>query len=382
MRCISKLDCGRDSYCEFWLGLCVAVCCVASGLAQDAPRDSAWKMQSSGTSASLRGLSVVDRDVAWASGTGGTVIRTTDGGKTWKSVSVTEAADLDFRDIHAVDADVCLVINAGSPGCIFRTEDGGTTWRQVYRNDEPSIFFDAIAVWDRQHGIAVSDPQAGRYFLIATADGGNTWSALPSDSAPLADQAEACFAASGTALVGREESHLWLATGGDRGPQREPVARVFRSEDRGQSWEVAETPIRAGESAGIFSLAFANVDHGVAVGGDYRDEKNSQNNVAITDNGGARWRTITGQSPRGYRSCVAVLKRTSQPCFIAVGPTGSDFSCDWGNQWQPLGDEGFHAVAFAPDGSAGWAVGSDGRVAQFAGQPLLEQHAPTDAKAP
>ena len=360
----------------------VLVSCMASpGTAQQVERsakddltgDPAWAIQTSGTAASLRGLSVVDADVAWASGTAGTVIRTTDGGKHWKSVSVAAEPTLDFRDIQAFGANVCVVINAGSPGCIFRTEDGGATWRQVYRNESQTIFFDALAFWDTQRGLAVSDPQAGHYFLLATSDGGKTWEELPSDAAPRADQAEACFAASGTVLVAREEAHVWLATGGDRGPQHEPVARVFSSTDRGQTWQASETPIRAGESAGIFSVAFANVDHGVAVGGDYRDETNARNNVAITDNGGTRWRTAQGDPPRGYRSCVAIVQRQSERGFIAVGPTGCDVSFDWGNHWQPLSDLGFHTVAFAADGTAGWAVGGNGRVAKFVGHALLNQ---------
>ena len=37
-------------------------------------------MQDSGTTAGLRGIDSVDGTVAWASGTEGTVLRTTDGG--------------------------------------------------------------------------------------------------------------------------------------------------------------------------------------------------------------------------------------------------------------------------------------------------------------
>ncbi|HEX7288776.1 MAG TPA: hypothetical protein VF532_21515, partial [Candidatus Angelobacter sp.] len=42
-----------------------------------------WERVSVSTSAGLRGLSVVSEKVIWASGTGGTVIRTIDGGKNW-----------------------------------------------------------------------------------------------------------------------------------------------------------------------------------------------------------------------------------------------------------------------------------------------------------
>ena len=45
-----------------------------------------WAPQNSNTTASFRGISAVSADVAWASGTGGTFLRTTDGGKTWVAV--------------------------------------------------------------------------------------------------------------------------------------------------------------------------------------------------------------------------------------------------------------------------------------------------------
>jgi photosystem II stability/assembly factor-like uncharacterized protein len=348
------------------------------GLASTMPQDkhqsemSVWQPQTSGADASLRGLSVVNSDVAWASGTAGTVLRTTDGGQTWTSVSVPDAAQLDFRDLHAHDAATCTVVSAGTPGVIYQTHDGGRSWREVYRNDAPTIFFDAMSFWDRDHGLAVSDPQDGTYFVIRTSDGGATWQPGATDSALTARPGEACFAASGTALCAIEGDHVWLGSGGTQPTAGEPTpaARVFRSFDRGTTWSVSETPIRASQSAGIFSIAFANVDHGVAVGGDYLDPQNRDSNIAVTDNGGERWRSITGVPPGGYRSCVAILKGKNRPYFVAVGPTGTDVSADWGNNWHSLDSTGFHAVAFAPDGSAGWAVGSEGRIAKWLAPPL------------
>jgi photosystem II stability/assembly factor-like uncharacterized protein len=62
-----------------------------------------WTKQDVPTKASLRGLSVVNEKVIWASGTGGTVIRTTDGGKNWNVIQVPDAEKLDFRDIEAFE---------------------------------------------------------------------------------------------------------------------------------------------------------------------------------------------------------------------------------------------------------------------------------------
>ena len=82
---------------------------------------------------------------------------------------------------------------------------------------------------------------------------------------PLALKGEGAFAASGTCLIVEGERNAWFGTGGAT------VARVFRSTDRGLTWTVHETPVAAGSaSAGIFSLAFRDALHGVAVGGDFK----------------------------------------------------------------------------------------------------------------
>src|SRR5437762_1040720 len=58
-----------------------------------------WSPQTSNTTAALRGLSVVNENVVWASGTKGTFLRTTDGGATWQAGTVPGVEALDFRDV-------------------------------------------------------------------------------------------------------------------------------------------------------------------------------------------------------------------------------------------------------------------------------------------
>src|SRR6185369_8047612 len=83
----------------------------------------------SGTSTSLRGLSVVNDNVVWVSGSKGTVGKTTNGGKTWKWITVKGFDSVDFRDIEAFDGVTAVIMSAGYPAYILKTNDAGDTWK-------------------------------------------------------------------------------------------------------------------------------------------------------------------------------------------------------------------------------------------------------------
>lgn len=332
-----------------------------------------WKEQGGQTTASLRGLSVVDSNVAWASGSGGTVLRTIDGGNSWQHRSINHpgADELDYRDVQGFDADHALVLSAGLPARIYRTTDGGESWTESYRNDTEGVFFDGFAFWDDARGVAFSDPVGGKLLIITTDDGGKSWREIDAAVIPPAKEGEAGFAASGTGIVvatsQRREAHLWIGLGGNTevgGAGMTGGARVFHSGDGGHTWDVVESPIAADSAAGIFSIAFRNASIGVMVGGDYQLPDDASSNVAFTSDGGRSWHPPDADSrPRGYRSVVCYLRREN--AFIAGGTSGTDFSLDGGQTWMPLGDEGFHVIAASPNGRAVWAAGSEGRIARL-----------------
>ena len=262
--------------------LVLAAALVAGALAAQA----SWTLHPSPTVERLRGVSAVSARVAWASGNHGAVLRTADGGATWVPIVVPGARALDFRDVEAVSARAVylLSIGAGDASRIYQTEDGAKTWTLRFTNSDPAAFYDAIAFWDALHGLAFGDPVDGRFSVIRTADGGRTWRSVPPVNMPLALEGESAFAASGTCLVVQGSHNAWFGTGGSA------RARVFRSTDRGLTWSVADTPIAAGNSSsGIFSLAFSDAKNGIAVGGDYRKEREPGDNLALTMDGGRTW---------------------------------------------------------------------------------------------
>ncbi len=314
-----------------------------------------WQRQAVRSDADFRGLCAVSARVAWVSGTKGTYGRTSDGGATWSVGTVPGAEKLDFRDVKAFGEGTAYLLSAG-PGessRIYKTADGGKTWALQFKNPDPDAFYDALAFWDEKNGIALSDPVRGHFPLIVTADGGASWKLLPQARLPAALPNEGAFAASGTCLVTYGDKDVWFGTGGAK------ASRVFHSPDRGRTWTVSDTPVAAGtESAGIFSIAFRDRDHGMAVGGDYRKPTDAGVTAAITADGGKTWKPLEKSFP--YRSCVARAKDR----WVVVGTSGSDASPDDGATWMPLDRENYNSVAFAPTGE-GWAVGPKGRIARL-----------------
>jgi photosystem II stability/assembly factor-like uncharacterized protein len=319
-----------------------------------APR---WTAQSSGVSARLRGVSAVTDRVAWASGAGGTVLRTADGGVTWHKLSVPDATALDFRDVDAVSETSAYILSIG-PGPasrIYKTTDAGAHWMLQFTNDDPKAFFDAMAFWDAEHGLAVSDSVDGAFVILSTRDG-TTWTRVPQDRLPAALPNEGAFAGSGTNIAILGGGRAWIGTGAST------RCRVLRTTDGGATWTIADTPVAASASAGIFSIAFRDPQHGMTVGGDYRKETEAVANAAATVDGGRTWTPIAGLG--GFRSVVALVPGTTRS-WLAVGPSGSDLSTDDGAHWSAIAGDGYHAFAFARRAHVGWGVGESGRIGQL-----------------
>ena len=312
-----------------------------------------WTIFDTGSDARLRGLSVVSDQIVWASGTGGTVLRTVDAGKSWQRREIPGTEKLDFRDVDAFDDKNAYVLSIGNgeDSRIYRTTDGGATWTLQLANKDPKVFLDAMAFWSPERGIAFSDSVDGQFVVFSTTDG-QSWTRIPASGLPPSLPDEGAYAASGTNVAMHGRQHVWIGTS---------RSRVLRSNDGGRTWAVASTPIPTGSAAGIFSIAFRDERHGVIVGGDYQKPTEAVDNVAVTADGGRTWTLAKGLS--GYRSVVAydpVSKR-----WYAAGPSGIDISEDDGRSWTSLSADGFHTWGLAPGSRIGWGAGDRGKIARL-----------------
>lgn len=314
-----------------------------------------WVAQTSNSTAGLRGLTVVSHNVAWASGTKGTVLRTLDGGEHWNILNIPGTDALDFRDIVAFDAKNAVVLASGTGAAsrVYLTTNA-VDWSLVLAVPNEPVFFDAVKFWDRRHGILLGDPVAGRFTIYTTADGGLTW---VRSTGPIALPAEGAFAASGTCLTLSGNREAWFGTGGPGG------GRVFHTSNKGQTWTVANTPLSGPTpSAGIFSLRFLDPKSGFAAGGDYQKPSDASHAFAVTKDGGQTW-TPPGQgSVTGYRSALTYLR--SHKLLIAVGTNGSDYSPDSGITWTRFSSDNLNSVA--SDGDTVWAIGPKGLILKLA----------------
>ena len=322
-----------------------------------------WQTLTVPSKASFRGLSAVDDDIVWVSGTEGTVLRTTDGGKSWDALKVPKAEDLDFRGLRAFDSNTAVLMSSGpaekGQARVYRTTDAGKTWKLALEEKTKGAFFDSIAFLDPKHGILLGDPVDGHFMIYITSDGGETWQRVAPDKLPAALPNEGAFAASNSCLAVEGTNDAWFATGGAT------VARIFRSTNLGESWSVFNTPVRpANASTGIFSLVFQGALHGMAVGGDYLKPDAIFPNPLVANDGGRAWHSI-GQPQGRFLSSIAIAPGVARMpgTFYAAGPSGI-YSLSSIGQWVQHSDLNVNVIAF-PSAKTGWAAGPKGLIAHW-----------------
>lgn len=303
--------------------------------------------------ATLRAVATDGAGRILVGGSKGTLAESRDGGATWRLSAAPDGAALDFRGVALTGSRSAVAMSAGEAEAgrarLYVTGDGAV-WRLAHETRRAGAFLDAVVFWDRRNGLVLSDPVDGRWLLLRTSDGGRSWRELPASFPPLRP-GEAAFAASNSALFPGPGGRAWIVSGGEGG------GRVFRSRNRGATWQVSGTPIAGGPNGGVFGGLALDARRAVIVGGDHKDEMRPGQGLAVTVDGGAEWTAVTGGAQPGLLESVGRLDRRT---LLAVGPRGTSLSRDGGRTWSRVDAEAYHAVACARGRCV--AVGAAGRV--------------------
>ena len=303
-------------------------------------------------SASIRAITVINDSTVWYAGSRGaygSISKTTvmqNGVRT--SVDNSGTRYPHFRSI-AFNGQAVFALTVENPALVFKLSDIKT--EIMYREDHPKVFYDSMAFFDTENGIAFGDPTENCPSVILTHDAGNSWYKLNCTDLPEIEDGEAAFAASNTniAIIG---DRAWLVTGGKK-------ARVFYTPDKGKSWTVYNTPILQGKpTTGIYSVAFYDENNGIIFGGDYTSKKGNTANKAVTTDGGKTWTLVADGKDPGYISCVQYVPDTYGMELFAVSTEGIYFSSDKGYHWTKVSSEGYYSIRFS-DKNTAWLSGNN-----------------------
>lgn len=344
-----------------------------------------WLPQASGFTAASRGikyLHAVDDQVVWATAYDGSTAsaviqeftRTVNGGELWVPGVVNNATGLEFAMIFGIDANTAYVamyrMSGSNPQGIYVTNDGGATWTQQVTAsfNNPASFPNVVHFFDANNGFAQGDPINGDFELYTTTDGGTNWTLVPGANIPDPLTGE-------WGVVGYYSAvgdNIWFGTN---------KGRVYRSSDKGLTWDVSTTSL----GATYVDVEFANELHGLA-----QDKGSaSTGTFAETFDGGVTWTNISASGPTLSNDFTYVpgTEMTFVATGAATGATGVAFSYDGGHNWEYFPDTEatqFLATDFV-DPETGWAGGfnvsaTEGGMYKFNGS-LLAPEPPTNLQA-
>jgi len=286
-----------------------------------------------GATALIQAVHAVDPLTVWASGHKGTVLRSRDGGHTWERFEAPAGDSLEFRDVHATNADTAWILSAGdgAKSRIYRTTNGGATWQLQFLNADTTAFYDCLSFGSGTTGVAYGDASQRRTNILRTEDGGRSWHLLAPSAVPDPLPGEGAFAASGLCVVHGDANTVYIATGS-------PGARLLRSRDAGRTWTPENTPFMRGTAAGLSGLSFSTPLRGIAVAGDMNRLRtdSAQSVVGVTTDGGRTW-TMRSRPPRpGALAGVTWVPAAGPGVAVAVGFGGAFYTLDEGITWQVI----------------------------------------------
>jgi photosystem II stability/assembly factor-like uncharacterized protein len=271
------------------------------------------------------------------------VIKTVDGGANWIVYDVEEATGKISFDIVAFDENVAMIttqsLNNGLGRGVFKTIDGGVTWVEKFHHSAGGIW---IRFFNQNDGVIIN-----RSNMATTNDGGENWVLVPPENIPAFQEDEFTVFYTGTNSCQILGDHVWFGT--DHG-------RVYRSNDKGLTWEASNTTL--GNSALVSSVAFKDPLNGIAI-----DASSSITKFSKTTDGGQTWAALTSSPDLPIKNITFVPG--TENTLIGVGTYAaslleSAYSVNFGETWTIIDGEIPSGATQFINSTIGWS--SSGRI--------------------
>lgn len=283
--------------------------------------------------------------IGWAVGSPvdgyGTIIKTTDGGDTWRRQgSAAVIPDVEITNVSAVDAQNVWAVGANSDGygVILRTADGGRTWiRQAGLGEIPDVAFYGVSAVHPDIAWVAGDGGT----VLRTLDGGRTW-----------QRRDTGFPDAGFGAISAAGRDTAWAFGNDGNPggQRQ---LILNTGDGGATWTPQGSPTAFSSDMLIDGHA---VDENVAwcVGTDYT--------VGYTRTGGVTWGNLPPVA--SWQHLNGVCGIGAELAWVAADYNTMFRTTDAGRTWQQFAPDTRHGTTFvlgvtAINANIAWFVGTD-----------------------
>ncbi len=192
------------------------------------------------------------------------VYKSTDAGKTWKSVGLKDTRIIGQVRVHPANPDLVYVAALGhafGPNAergIFRSKDGGAHWEKVLFVDDKTGAVDLAmdptnprvlyaAFWQavrRPWSMESGGPGSALY---KSTDGGDTWSKLADENLPK----KSVWGRIGVAVSPANPNRVWAIVEAEDGG-------VFRSDDGGKTWRKTNDERRLRQRAWYYTHIYAD----------------------------------------------------------------------------------------------------------------------------
>lgn len=294
-----------------------------------------WKRLNTKTLSWLRAIHFSDADNGWIGGTGGTLLVTSDGGKTWRQKA--RFMEDTIREVHFFDKTtgwlLCerniFALGEKSPSYLLKTTDGGNNWTQVdFENKQrqriTNIFF-------AKSGFGLAAGETGALFGLE--DDNYSWKKLIAPSRYLI-------------LDGFFADNLRGTIVGGGGT-------IFFTEDAGASWKPAYVSEKT--ESKLNAVFFVDAKHGWTAG--------SRGHIYQTINGGRFWRKQRSNTNENLTD----IYFSNNAIGWAIGDNGTILkTTSGGNVWNPVRVNSGHKLEkIVFNGSKGWIVGFGGTIIYY-----------------